>query len=122
MTPKQKRDAVLWRVLAGQEDPEFYHNYHQQTVIRCIKCDAILAEEGDNRICRIPDPYPGTDADIAEEIENSFKTVQKIIDWKRLCYKNHPDYKPKMDLEDFIKLRLTPADKINAFISMMEKE
>ena len=110
-------NKVLWKHLPDKPVTEFEHYFQGGS---CNKCSWWYGQKG--RIhCPHPDPYPGSPADIAEEIR---KWMEKADIELGSSYCNEliqilKISNPQLAIIE-MALHATPTDKINAFIKVME--
>lgn len=123
MTPEQTKR--LWRALRGvtEFEHDLGYSYGSEQPI-CRRCSDLYKENCD------PIEFPGTEADIAEEIrvwmEKQPDTLQ--AEWIRSLYDipwkqaNSIQLGVAVGVILVFILKTTPADKIKAFLSLKENQ
>jgi len=119
-----ERDRSLWKHLKGVE--EFKHkNWHEPGLSKlCFKCEQYYGDGGSNSgICSEPDPYKGSDADVAEEIRVWLEKAEDD-DFAKYYFRLHKrsgiERVDRSGFTDWLLAECTPADRIDAFIEMMK--
>ena len=119
-------NIILWDKLDGVT--EFKHKFDEQvSKTRCSKCCCLLliTEPKSMRSCPIPDKYPGSEADIAEKIRQWLgkdSNMKYQSAYHHILYDKYKDIQFELSRALWFLMECTPADKIQAFITMFKGE
>jgi len=121
----EEQNKILWDKLRGVTEHKHKEIFKSKNNdFYCVKCNTFRNKADRNKSCPIPDPYPGTPADIAKEIrvfmaKQDWKTTSSYYNNIHVMFVN-TDH--DCSFASWLIFGITDEQKIEAFTNLWKKD